>query len=232
MSLNINDFPLWTAIVTPLLENGEVDYPTLENLLRKQESARNGVVVLGSTGEALNLNPDEKEKILNLALGLKLKIPLMAGVGGINLTETSAWVKYLNTLPLDAYMMVTPIYAKPGTEGQFHWFKSLMDIASKPVVVYNVPGRTAVALSVDALKRLSTHPRLWGLKEASGNIVDFKRYQEAAPNVRIFSGDDAMTPMFCANGAKGLISVASNVWPEATHKIVDLCLEKAFEESE
>ena len=231
-SRKLDLYPLWTAMVTPLLDDGKVDYPALEELLRAQEKAKNGVVIIGSTGEALNLDMAEKKKILAAALALNLNIPLMAGVGGCNLHETLAWIEYLNTLDLDAYMLVTPLYAKPGTEGQYQWFKTLMDASAKPVILYNVPGRTAVALSSDALARLKDHPKLYGVKEASGSIMEFKRYHAAAPATKIFCGDDALAPFFIASGAVGLISVASNVWPEITHQVVDQCLQGKFSATE
>jgi 4-hydroxy-tetrahydrodipicolinate synthase len=231
-SRNLDLYPLWTAMVTPLTEDGQVDYPALTALLRAQEKAKNGVVILGSTGEALNLDLDEKKKILQHALALDLDIPLMAGVGGINPHDTQHWIEYLNTLDLDAYMLVTPLYAKPGPEGQYQWFKTMMDVSSKPVILYNVPGRTAVALSSEALARLKDHPKLYGVKEASGSITEFKRYKAAAPNTKIFCGDDALAPFFIASGAAGLISVASNVWPEVAHKVVDSCLQGHFSATE
>lgn len=223
--MNLDKISLWTALITPLKESGEVDYLCLEKLLKEQELAGNGVLILGSTGEALNLDEEEKKKILSFTIGLKLKVPLMCGVGGVHLGETARWVEYLETLPLHAYLMVTPLYAKPGAFGQTHWFKTLMDLATKPVVLYNVPSRAGASLSLEALKNLKDHPLCWGVKEASGSLIDFKKYRETAPDIRFFSGDDAMMPDFSKHGANGLISVSSNVWPKATSLYVQKCLE-------
>jgi len=221
---DLTKYPLWTALITPMLENGEVDYPSLKTLLWEQNEAANGILILGSTGESLNLDEEEKKEILSFVCEQKLTVPLMAGVGGINLKKTTEWVKHLETLPLDCYLMVTPLYAKPGTIGQTHWFKTLMDVSTKPVILYNVPSRTGSSLSFDTVKELKNHPMFWGIKEASGSVEEFKKYRAAAPNARIYSGDDGMLPDFAPHGAYGLISVASNVWPKKTHEITNSCL--------
>ena len=223
---DLTKYPLWTALITPMLENGDVDYSSLKTLLEEQNKAKNGILILGSTGESLNIDDDEKKDILNFVCNLKLDVPLMAGVGGINLKETQRWVKYLETLPIDCYLMVTPLYAKPGTVGQTHWFKSLMDNSTKPVILYNVPSRTGSPLSIETVCELKSHPNFWGIKEASGSVEEFKKYREAAPKAKIYSGDDGMLPDFAPHGACGLISVASNVWPLKTHEVTNLCLEK------
>ncbi len=230
--MNVSNYSLWTAVVTPFLEDGTVDYKSLEILLRDQEKAQNGIVILGSTGEALNLEAEEKKEILKFTLNLKLTVPLMAGVGGINLRETKEWIKYLETLSLHAYLLVTPLYAKPGKFGQYEWFKALLDASTRPCMLYNVPGRTAVALNFDTVAMLKDHPRFWAIKEASGSVFDFKRYQECAPNAAMYSGDDSMTPIFASFGAKGLVSVASNVWPNETKEYVRQSLAKILVDSE
>ncbi len=221
---NLENFPLFTALITPMLEDGSIDFPSLQRLIKEQEKAGNGILILGSTGEALNLNDEEKRKILNFTLAQKVQVPLMAGVGGINIEDTLNWINYLETLPLDCYLMVTPLYAKPGPKGQFHWFKTLMDKATKPCILYNVPSRTGVSLNFQAVSDLSSHKNFYGIKEASGKVDDFKKYRSMAPNAKIYSGDDGMLPDFAPHGAFGLISVASNVWPEKTHKITNQCI--------
>jgi 4-hydroxy-tetrahydrodipicolinate synthase len=222
--MELNNYPLWTALITPMFENGAVDYASLGKLLKEQEEANNGILILGSTGEALNLDAHESRKILDFSIAQNLKVPLMCGVGGINLEQTRQWVQYLETLKLDAYLMVTPLYAKPGMKGQTVWFKTLMDTATKPVMLYNVPGRTGCPLNIDTVKALANHPRLWAIKEASGSCERFAEYVKAAPNARVYSGDDGMTPHYAPLGCKGLVSVASNVWPKATHVYTKQCL--------
>lgn len=224
MAKNINEYPLWTAIVTPMNADSTVDYETFEKILREQDAAKVAVVILGSTGEALNLNKDECRKILEFGLNLNLSVPVMTGIGGFNQKETLEYVSYLNTLPLDAYLVVTPLYAKPGEHGQTEWFKAIMDLATKPCMLYNVPGRTGVKMNFAAIKNLKDHKNFWAIKEASGSVEDFKKYGEAAPSARLYSGDDGMVPDFKPHRCVGLVSVASNAWPSETRAYVEKTL--------
>lgn len=227
---NINDYLVWTAIITPMKSDGSVDYESFEALLKKQEASGNAITILGSTGEALNIDEDERRQILDFALKLELNVPIMVGVGGINLNEQLAWVEYLNTLELDTYLLVVPLYAKPGVHGQYGWFEALLDKAKKPCMIYNVPGRTAKALELETVKMLVNHQNFWAIKEASGSTEDFKQYVDAAKDKRIMSGDDAMLPAFAELGAQGVVSVASNVWPVATKEYAAQCVQGKFQD--
>lgn len=230
---DINSTPLWTAIVTPMNEDSTVDYTSFEKILREQDAAGNGVVILGSTGEALNLNKDECKKILEFGLGLNLKVPVMTGIGGFNQKDTLEYVKYLNSLNgLDCYLVVTPLYAKPGEHGQTQWFKAIMDLSTRPCMLYNVPGRTGVKMNFNAVKNLKDHKNFWAIKEASGSVEDFKKYVEANPRARVYSGDDGMVPDFAPHGCVGLVSVASNAWPLETRAYVVKTLEKKLSPEE
>ncbi len=220
----INDYPLWTAIVTPMNEDSSVDYESFEKILRLQETANVAVVILGSTGEALNLNKDECKKILEFGLSLKLSVPVMTGIGGINQKETLEYVDYLNTLALDAYLVVTPLYAKPGEYGQTAWFKAILDKAIKPCMLYNVPSRTGVKMNFNTVKNLAEHKNFWAIKEASGSVEDFIAYKKAAPKTRLYSGDDGMVFDYAPHGLVGLVSVASNAWPFETRAYVEKAL--------
>ncbi len=230
--MNLNDYPLWTALITPLHQDGSLDFSSLKTLVRQQERAKNGLLILGSTGEALNLSLEEKKSVLEYVIKLKPDTPIMVGVGGTHLPSTKEWVDYLESQNVQAYLMVTPLYAKPESYGQYYWFKELMDTSSRPVMLYNVPGRTGKALSYQAVQQLAEHPRLWAIKEASGSTEDFQKYRQAAPQARLYSGDDAMTPSFAPHGCLGLVSVASNAWPEATHLYTKLALKRELKEEE
>jgi 4-hydroxy-tetrahydrodipicolinate synthase len=216
----------WTALITPLNEENKVQFTDLERLVREQEAAGNGLVVLGSTGESLNLDLVTKKDILHFVLKLRPQVPIMVGVGGHHLEEVLGWIDFLNHLKIAAYLMVTPIYSKPGPIGQFHWFNQLLDRSQRPVMLYNVPGRAGVKLSAETLKNLGHHPKLWGLKEASGSVEEMKNYKAHAPNVDIYCGDDALLYEFCEAGACGVVSVASNVWPEMTNLYTKKCLQQ------
>lgn len=216
---------LWTAVVTPLLRNGQLSLPDLERLLRRQEAAGNGVIVLGSTGEGLNLSEEERRRVVSFACSLNLSVPVMCGVGGHDLPSALAWIGFLETLPLHGYLMVTPIYSKPGEHGQHAWFSALLEASTRPCMLYNVPSRTGCLLNKNAVRRLAGHPRFWAIKEASGSVEHFRDYVAAVgTSVDVYSGDDPLMLEFAPLGAKGLVSVASNAWPEATRAYTERAL--------
>jgi len=217
--------PVWTAMITPLTASGQPDLPSLEKLLREQEEAGNGVLILGSTGEALNLDLSERQLVVDFTTSLNLSVPVMAGVGGHHLPDITSWLDYLETKRIDAYLMVTPLYSKPGPEGQYRWFKTLMDMVSRPVMLYNIPGRTGTALHLEAVRRLRDHRNFWAIKEASGSVSDFREYSSASENALMYSGDDIMLPDFATHGAAGVVSVAGNVWPQATRLYSEMALD-------
>lgn len=227
---DIDSYLVWTAIITPMNEDSSIDYGSFTSLLHEQAAAGNAITILGSTGEALNIDEAERKEILEFALSLKLNVPIMVGVGGINLHTQLEWIEYLNGLAVDAYLLVVPLYAKPGIYGQHGWFKALLDAAQKPCMLYNVPGRTAKKLEFETVKMLNGHPNFWAIKEASGSEEEFSKYVAATPGAHIMSGDDPMLPAFAKLGAKGVVSVAGNAWPVATHEFAKQCIEGTFKD--
>ncbi len=216
--MNLTQTYLWTAIVTPMNEKGEIDYTSFETLLKRQESAGNGNLILGSTGEGLALTDKEKREVVAFSDSLNLKTPLMVGVGGFNLPETLSFLEYCEGFKnVSSYLMPTPLYAKPGVQGQIAWFDALMSKVNKPCMLYNVPSRTGVKFHLDAAKELKNHQNFWALKEASGSLDDFRAYTQTLPNVAIYSGEDAMLPTMAPYNVKGLVSVMANVWPVETN---------------
>ncbi|GAB5409394.1 MAG: 4-hydroxy-tetrahydrodipicolinate synthase [Balneolaceae bacterium] len=225
-------YPLWTAIVTPLKKDGGIDYNSFETILRKQDEAGNGVLVLGSTGEGLNLLEEEKKEIVKFAKLLNLSVPLMAGLGGFHINTQIEFIKYCDEVGVDAFLLVNPIYAKPGKEGQLAWFSTLMKETNTPCMIYNVPSRTGIHMHPDVPAVLSkTFPNYMGLKEASGSIGKLKEFLSAAPNSKIYCGDDNLIKEFIDEGAIGLVSVASNAWPKKTRKQLILHLEGKSEQA-
>jgi len=215
---------LWTALVTPFTENDSVDFDSLAVIAAKQAAAGNGIVLLGSTGEGLALTLVEKTKIVEFICQLKLNIPLMVAVGGHNLPEQTAWVEQCNQYPIDAYLLGTPVYAKPGVVGQTQWFEQLLNTAKFPCMLYNVPSRSCAEIPLQTVKNLSKHANFWAMKEASGDINTFLAYRQAVPEVALFSGEDAMLPYLTNAGVKGLVSVCANAWPTPTKRYVELSL--------
>lgn len=218
------DIALWTALITPFDQQGDVDFESLEKIARQQAKAQNGILLLGSTGEGLALSNDEKRTIVNFVCDLNLPTTIMVAVGGFDLQEQIRWVEECNNKNIDAYLLATPLYAKPGVMGQTAWFESLLDAASKPCMLYNVPSRSGAEIPVETLERLQSHVNCWALKEASGDLNTFLTYHLRCPEVAIFSGEDAMLPHLVSAGAQGLVSVCANAWPEATKRYVELAL--------
>ncbi len=219
------EFPLWTAAVTPMNDFAEIDYDSLESVLREQEIAGNGVLVLGSTGEGLNLTLEEKQEVVKFAKSLNLVVPLMAGIGGFNLEAQIEFIKYCDELSVDAFLLVNPIYAKPGKEGQYTWFKSLMTETDTSCMIYNVPSRAGSKMHPEVPARLfSEFDNYMGLKEASGSVDEFKAFRDMAPDAPLYCGDDNLIKEFVELGAVGHVSVASNAWPKKTRKYLDLAL--------
>ncbi len=220
----MNDTQLWTALITPMKNNGDIDLDDLASLIHRQDRAGNGVLILGSTGEGLALGLEDKRRIVETAVTLDIDVPLMAGVGGFNLRQQIEWIEYCQGHGIDSFLLVTPLYSKPDLRGQIAWFKALLDAAEKPCMIYNIPSRTGVKLQPGVLRELKDHPSLVAIKEASGSIADYQEFRKAAPELTFYSGDDSLTPFFSVAGCDGLISVVANVWPEATHRYVEWSL--------
>lgn len=218
--MSLTDTQLYTALVTPMKPNGELHLDDLESIIERQNDAGNGVLILGSTGEGLALSLEDKKQVVKTATELSLDVPIMVGVGGFNLTNQIEWIEFCHEHDVDSFLLVTPLYAKPGPKGQVRWFKALLDAAEKPCMLYNVPSRTGTDMSPQVLSELADHPNFSAVKEASGSIDDYQNYRKTAHDLAFYSGDDGLLPFFAMAGCNGLVSVASNVWPKATHRYV------------
>lgn len=223
-TLALNDFSLWTALITPFDKNGEVDYDCLAKLVDDQQQAGNGILLCGSTGEGLAIEQDEQRRIVQFVCQLNPTVPLMVAIGGSNLPAQTALIKACNQLPIHSYLLTAPLYTKPGVVGQTQWFKALMDASNFPCMIYNVPSRSGVSIAAQTIKNLAEHKHLWAMKEASGDINEYLGFVEAAPSMRMYSGEDGLMPYLASAGAKGLVSVCANAWPEATKLYVEKSL--------
>lgn len=221
---NINSLPLWTALITPFLANGDIDFDNLTSLATAQAEVGNGILLLGSTGEGLALNAVEQLSVVKHVCQLNLSVPIMVAVGGYNLPEQINWIKQCNDLPIASYLLATPIYAKPGPEGIAQWFSALLDASSHPCMLYNVPSRSGVNLPIEALQKIQSHQNCWAMKEASGDLSTFLSYKAQCPEIALYSGEDAMMPYLAGAGVSGLVSVSANVWPKATRRYVEMSL--------
>ena len=227
---DLDQYPLWTALVTPLNESGAIDFDCLTQLVSAQAQAQNGVLLLGSTGEGLALTDSEHRTVVEHVVSLQIDVPLMVAVGGADLAAQSAWIAWCNDKAVDGYLLATPMYAKPGPVGQQQWFGELLDTATHPCMIYNVPSRSGINLDVNTLGALSHHDNFWAIKEASGDLALFEAYAEACQGVRVYSGDDALYPAQAGIGAAGLVSVCANAWPVATHNYVSYHLSNRNEQ--
>lgn len=218
---------LWTACITPFTENGsEVSYIDLEKILRQQEENKNGILLLGSTAEALSLSAVEQRDILKFACKLNLSVPIMVGVPSYNLKVALDWLYFCEQMPIDAYLMATPMYTKPGAAGQTQWFKTLLSSVQKPVMLYNIPGRTGVSLHTDTVKNIRDISNFVAIKDSSGSLNSMLNYREVAPHIEVYCGDDPLVSEYIQEKALGLVSVLSNAWPCDTHNYVHEMLAK------
>lgn len=213
-----------TALITPFKENLEVDYNAFRALVKRQiEAEIHFLVPLGTTGETPCLEDEEKMELLKITNEeAKGKIPVVAGAGLNSTKKTIENIKMLEKAGVDAFLVVTPYYNKPTQEGLYNHFKTVAESTEKPIIMYNVPGRTGVNMSSQTCLRLSEIINIIGTKEASGNYAQISEIINNAPeDFLILSGNDDEVLSLMATGAHGVISVASNIAPEKMVSIVE-----------
>ena len=218
------------AIVTPMLENGEVDFDSFEKLLSfHEENNTDGIVLVGTTGESATLSAYEREEIFKFAVE-ETEIPLMAGVGSSSTKEACRLVEMAAKSGITECLAVTPYYNKPSQTGLELHFSELANTHAM-ITLYNVPGRTGVDLLPATTKKLIENENIIGIKEAVSSIArleelaDLKRLK---PNFNLLSGDDPTFVDFMKMSADGVISVAANVIPKQIKELSDLCLDGQY----
>jgi 4-hydroxy-tetrahydrodipicolinate synthase len=224
----------YTALITPMTENGEVDYDGFRELIRFQiREGINGLVPLGTTGETPTLEEDEEEKLIRIAVEeAKGKVPLIIGAGSNSTRSAVTYTRRAKDLGADAALVVTPYYNKPNDEGIFRHFEAVAAVGI-PIVIYNIASRTGKNISTPLMKRLAEIPGVTGVKEASGDINqmgdvirEIAAPQGAAGNpFTVLSGDDAFTLPLIALGGDGVISVISNLVPAKVAALAKAALE-------
>ncbi|MEW6058398.1 MAG: 4-hydroxy-tetrahydrodipicolinate synthase [Bdellovibrionota bacterium] len=219
---NTNSFKgIFTAIVTPFSPDGSIDWRGYERLVDLQlDGGVHGIVSCGTTGESPTLSSEEKQSLIEFTVRKCAKRALViAGTGGNETQKTVLDSKKAAQAGADAVLVVTPYYNKPSQAGLEAHFKAVADECPVPVILYNVPGRTGVSLAADTVGKLSQHPQIVGIKEATGNLnllTEMKAAVAARPSSKPFyflSGDDPTFWPFLACGGDGVISVASNILP-------------------
>lgn len=217
-------FGNYTALITPFKNNNEVDYKTLKKLvLRQLEFSTAGIVALGSTAEAPTLDSYEKHKIMHEIVSIvQNKVPIIAGVNAFSLDDAlnQCHARFLDGA--NALLISPPPYIKPSQSALLNFFTTIANNAYIPIIIYNIPSRCGVSLSIDVCKQLSNHPNIIGIKEASG-AVDFavKLSSLASESFTIIAGNDnLLLPLLCSN-AKAIISVVGNIHPQICQNIIE-----------
>ena len=203
-----------TALITPF-KNGEVDYEAFAALVDRQvEAGIDFLVPLGTTGETPCLEDEERIRILQIAKEHSKGVPVVVGGGTNSLQHTIRSMKMLEPYGVDAFLIVVPYYNKPTQEGQYQYFKAVAESTGKPIVLYNVPGRTGANMTAETALRLAEVPNIVAIKEASGNREQIEDILAGAPEgFQVLSGNDDDTLWMMQQGGAGIISVASNVAP-------------------
>ena len=202
------------ALITPF-KNGEVDYDAFAALVDRQvEAGIDFLVPLGTTGETPCLEDEERIRILQIAKEHSKGVPVVVGGGTNSLQHTIRSMKMLEPYGVDAFLIVVPYYNKPTQEGQYQYFKAVAESTDKPIVLYNVPGRTGANMTAETALRLAEVPNIVAIKEASGNREQIEAILAGAPEgFHVLSGNDDDTLWMMQQGGAGIISVASNVAP-------------------
>ena len=217
-----------TALVTPFKADGSVDEPALRSLLAWQvESEIDFLVPCGTTGETPTLSRQEWLRVIETAVEVvRGRVPIVAGATSNSTQEAVEKARTVASIPgVDAILTASPYYNKPTQEGQYQHFRAIAEAVDKPLVLYNVPGRTAANIEPATLARLAEVKNIIGVKEASGNISQIAEVFNAVPDdFLVFSGDDAITLPVISLGGVGIISVASNEIPREMAKMTRAAL--------
>ena len=219
-----------TALVTPFAKDGSVDYGALKALVEEQTAAHiEGICSVGTSGESPTLSHAEHheviEKTIEYAAG---KCRIIAGTGANSTAEAVSLTRAAIAMGgADASLQVTPYYNKPNPEGLYRHFMTVADLGL-PVVLYNVPGRSGREIPLSVVERLARHPNVIAIKEAAGSVERVSAIKHRCPGFTVLSGDDSLALPMIAVGAAGVISVASNVIPQAMGDMVRLALKGEF----
>jgi 4-hydroxy-tetrahydrodipicolinate synthase len=219
-----------TALVTPF-KAGRVDEAALRALVDWQiAEGSHGLVPVGTTGESPTLSSAEHARVVEICIAEAAgRVPVIAGAGSNNTVEALDHARHAEQAGADAVLVVTPYYNKPSQEGMYQHFKAINDAIGIPIIIYNIPPRSVVDLSVDTMKRLFELKNIAGVKDATGNVarISLQRQAMGADFIQ-FSGED-MTALACmAAGAHGVISVVSNVAPKLCAELMEACLRHDF----
>ena len=211
------------ALVTPFDADNRIDYGVLKRLIEFHVAqGSNGLVIAGTTGESATLSRSEHieliERSVELADG---RLPIIAGTGSNSTSQTVELSRAVSAAGVDAYLIVVPYYNKPMQEGIFQHFSVIADSVEKPLMMYNVPGRTVADMLPETVARLSQHTNIFGIKEATGDLDRLQAIQELVEDdFKLYSGDDFTLLPFIEQGGDGVVTVSGNV---AARQVAELC---------
>ncbi|MEW9053781.1 MAG: 4-hydroxy-tetrahydrodipicolinate synthase [Neobacillus sp.] len=214
-----------TAMVTPFDLNGDIDFNAARNLVNYLiTNGTDGLVVAGTTGESPTLTTEEKVEFFKYVVEVvDGRVPVIAGTGSNNTRASISLTRKAEEAGADGIMLVTPYYNKPSQEGMYQHFKSIAESTSLPVMLYNIPGRSVVNLSVETVVRLSEVPNIVAIKEASGNLDAMSEIISRTPDdFTLYSGDDGLTIPVLAIGGAGVVSVASHMIGNEMQEMINL----------
>ncbi|WP_294704652.1 4-hydroxy-tetrahydrodipicolinate synthase [uncultured Fusobacterium sp.] len=212
------------ALITPFTNDDRVDFEKLGKLLDYHlENSTDAIIINGTTGESATLTDEEKIEIIKFTVDrVNKRVPVIAGTGSNNTKHAIEMSKKANELGVDGLLVVTPYYNKGNENGIYEHYRLIAEAVSCPIILYTVPSRTGVNLSIKLLKRLSQIDNIVAIKEASGNISYAGEIAREVPELDIYSGNDDMTIPLMSLGAIGVISVSANIIPKIVH---NMCME-------
>lgn len=221
------------ALVTPF-KDGAVDEDAYRKLIDWViESGQHGLVPVGTTGESPTLSHDEHRKVVEICIAeARGRVPVIAGAGSNNTREAVELARHAEKAGADGVLIVTPYYNKPNQEGLFQHFKAIDAAIGIPIVIYNIPPRSVIDMSVDTMKRCYELKNVVGVKDATGNIGRISLQRQAmGPEFIQLSGDDITALSCMAAGAQGCISVVANVAPKQTAELMEACFAGKYDEA-
>lgn len=222
------------ALVTPFDENNRVDYAALKGLIDFHVAeGTDGLVIAGTTGEAATLTKTEHADLVRRAVEIAAgRLPVIAGTGSNSTQQTIDLSLEVADSGIDAYLLVVPYYNKPVQEGMYRHFTAIADAVDKPIMLYNVPGRTGSDMQAETVARLAGHERIFGIKEATGDIDRLRAIQALVDeNFMFYSGDDFTARGFLETGGDGIVTVSGNVVPAAISRMCQLVASGHFAEA-
>jgi 4-hydroxy-tetrahydrodipicolinate synthase len=219
------------ALITPM-KNGEVDENAFRKFINWQiEQGSHGLVPTGTTGESATLTNDEHHRVIEICIEeARGRVPVIAGTGSNSTAEAIALTRHAKEAGADAVLQVAPYYNKPSQEGIYRHFAAIAEAVDIPILLYNIPGRSVVEISVDTIARLSKIANIIGVKDATANLLRASRERLACgPNWRLISGEDGTALGYAAHGGHGCISVTANVAPKLCAQFQEACMQGAFD---